>query len=100
MKALRSISDEILKETKLQSLQQKKDMQGRMQLGLKKEMKEENKYRKDAFFHLSNELQELESSKISRLEKYFSIASKSLMNKIKLIQITDDFGKKKLLEMY
>ena len=57
-------------------------------------------FRRDAFFHLSEELLELESSKVSNLEKYFSIMSvSSLMDKYEIsTSLTDDLSEKKIIQ--
>ena len=58
-----------------------------------------SKYRRDAFFHLKQELDELESSDASNLEKYFSIESINAMVKKYNFstKLTDDLFEKQLI---
>jgi hypothetical protein len=67
---------------------------------IEKENKEqENAFRKDAFFHLDKELTELDKSKISNLEKYFSVMSiNSMIAKYKInTSLTNELKEKKLI---
>ena len=65
----------------------------------KENVEQLSKYRKDAFFHLKQELDELEASTVSNLEKYFSLESiKVMLKKYKFsTKLTDDLIEKKLV---
>jgi len=65
----------------------------------KENLEQLSKCRKDAFFHLKQELDELEASTVSNLEKYFSLESiKVMLKKYKFsTKLTDDLIEKKLV---
>ena len=94
------ITDELVRETKKQTLMQERRFAEEDSIRVNKENEiRERRYRKDAFFHLSKELPELESSKLPNLEKYFSIISiKTLMKKHNVsTELTDDLNEKKTI---
>lgn len=66
----------------------------------KESAEKESKYRKDAFFHLKEELSDLEKSKISNLEKYFSIKSiKAMFDEYNFsTELTDDLVEKQIIQ--
>ena len=97
---LKQMSDDIVRETKLQGLMQEKRYQEEDVRRMKKEFNANEKmYRKDAFFHLNKELQDLDNSNLSNLEKYFSIASIKILMKQHNVstKLTDDFEEKKII---
>ena len=95
------IAEEQVRELKLQTArQEKRDLEEDIRRTIKKNEDKEMAFRRDAFFHLSEELKELESSKISNLEKYFSIMSvSSLMDKYEIsTSLTNDLSEKKIIQ--
>jgi len=101
IKQLGRIAEAQLRELKLQTArQEKRDLEEDIRRTIKKNEDKEMAFRRDAFFHLSEELLELESSKVSILEKYFSIMSvSSLMDKYKVsTSLTPDLSEKKIIK--
>ena len=101
IKQLGRIAEAQLRELKLQTArQEKRDLEEDIRRTIKKNEDKEMAFRRDAFFHLSEELLELESSKVSILEKYFSIMSvSSLMDKYKVsTSLTTDLSEKKIIK--
>ena len=95
------IAEEQLRETKLQSAkQEQRHLEEDSRRTVKENEDKEMAFRRDAFFHLSEELLELESSKVSNLEKYFSIMSvSSLMDKYEIsTSLTNDLSEKKIIQ--
>jgi hypothetical protein len=94
---------ELKKQTKLQHHKISEDRLTRIKeetRRIKEEnIKKENEYLRDAFFHLTIEIKELEMSNINNLEKYFSIMSINYMMKKYNIstKLTKDLNEKKII---
>ena len=100
IKALASIADEQMRETKKQTaLQEQKYAEEEARRIQKENADRENEFLRDAFFHLKKELTDLEESEKSNLEKYFSIMSvSSLMSKYKIsTSLTQDLNEKQII---
>jgi len=98
---LGQIAEDQVRELKLQSArQEQRHLEEDSRRTSKENEDKEMSFRRDAFFHLSEELKELESSKISNLEKYFSIMSvSSLMDKYEIsTSLTNDLSEKKIIQ--
>jgi len=98
---LGQIAEDQVRELKLQSArQEQRHLEEDSRRILKENEDKEMSFRRDAFFHLSEELLELESSKVSNLEKYFSIMSvSSLMDKHEIsTSLTNDLSEKKIIQ--
>ena len=101
IKQLGAIAEEQVRELKLQSARQEQRHIEEDTIRISKENADkEMSFRRDAFFHLNEELLELESSKVSNLEKYFSIMSvSSLMSKYEIsTSLTPDLSEKKIIQ--
>jgi hypothetical protein len=94
------IAKESLMVQKFEALKQDEDrIKSKEKETTKNNVEQQSKYRRDAFFHLKQELDELESSEASNLEKYFSIASINAMFKEYKFstKLTDDLFEKQLI---
>lgn len=94
---------ELKKQTKLQHRKISEDRSTRIREEARRiredNIKKENEYLRDAFFHLTIELEDLEMSNISNLEKYFSVMSIDYMMKKYNIstKLTNDLNEKKII---
>lgn len=97
---LNQIASEQLRIQKINAARQEQRYAEEDARRIEKENKEqENSFRKDAFFHLDKELIELEKSKISNLEKYFSVMSiNAMIDKYKIsTSLTNELNEKKII---
>jgi|TARA_B100001964_G_C14201132_1_gene585858 acyl-homoserine lactone acylase PvdQ len=96
-----AVADEQLKEMKLKKAQDEKH---RLEDKLKEQKKEQEemqvKMQRDAFFHLNKEIEELNNSSQSNLEKYFFVygIDSSLKKHNINTDLTQNFEEKKLID--
>tara|TARA_B100000780_G_C21017247_1_gene407566 strand:+ start:134 stop:886 length:753 start_codon:yes stop_codon:yes gene_type:complete len=96
--------DEHKKQTNLMRLkllkEEERELERKAKESEKENLEKQIKYRRDAFFHLKIELEDLENSTSPNLERYFSINSVTAMFKEHNIntELTDDFNEKELIQ--